>query len=222
MDLSEAIIARHSVRVYNDKPLEPAVVAELQATIDDINRDAGLHIQMCLDEPEAFHSFLSKMRHFSNVKHYIAMIGKDLPEMEEKIGYYGEKIVLHAMELGLGTCWVAASYSKGKCISKVGPGEKRYALLAFGYSDEVVQPHKSKSIEELSTVSGPMPDWFRRGMEAAQMAPTGFNKQRFHITLDGDKVQATAPHAMGGLIDLGIVKYHFEIGAKGGNWHWAE
>ena len=40
---------------------------------------------------------------FSGVKNYIALIGKKSPNLEEACGYYGEKIVLRAQQLGLNT-----------------------------------------------------------------------------------------------------------------------
>ena len=48
-----------------------------------------------------------------NAKSYIAMIGnKDDKSVDEKIGYYGEKLVLKAQEIGLNTCWVAGTFNK--------------------------------------------------------------------------------------------------------------
>lgn len=142
--------------------------------------------------------------------------------MERKIGYYGEQIVLEATELGLGTCWVAKSYSKGKCGCILEEGEKLVCVIALGYFDQGGVPHKTKSIQDLSQVHGEMPDWFRQGMEAAQMAPTAMNEQRFRISLDGDTVKAKPGIGLDTKVDLGIVKYHFEIGAGNADWKWEE
>lgn len=54
------------------------------------------------------------MGFFSNVRNYVALIGKKDAALDEKIGYYGEKIALRAQQLGLNTCWVALTFSKGK------------------------------------------------------------------------------------------------------------
>jgi len=101
-------------------------------------------------------------------------------------------------------------------------GEKLYCVITFGYYDKGGVPHKTKSIEELSQVNGEMPEWFRKGMEAAQLAPTALNHQKFQILLDGNTVTAKPGFGISTKIDLGIVKYHFELGAGNSNWTWAK
>lgn len=105
--------------------------------------------------------------------------------LDEKIGYYGEKIALRAQQLGLNTCWVALTFSKGKsknnCV--IGSDETLVCVLAVGYGVTQGTPHKNKPLEKLCAVNGPMPDWFRKGMEAAQLAPTAVNQQKFLFTL---------------------------------------
>ena len=54
MDMLEAMIARRSVRTYTDQPIEGEVLETLRAEIDACNAEGGLHIQLVLDEPEAF------------------------------------------------------------------------------------------------------------------------------------------------------------------------
>ena len=220
MDLQEAIRSRHSVRSYTDRKIEGDVLAQLRGTIDDCNRESGLHIQLCLDEPKAFSGMMARYGKFKNVKNYIALVGKKDEELEEKSGYYGEKIVLKAAQLGLNTCWVALSFSKGKSDAAVGPGEKLLMVIAIGYGENGGVAHKVKSIQELSRVEGTMPDWFLRGMEAAQLAPTAVNQQKFLFELKGNLVKATALSGFYAKVDLGIVKYHFEIGVGEGDWSW--
>ena len=68
-----------------------------------------------------------------------------------------------------------------------------------------------------------MPDWFRAGVEAAMTAPTAINQQKFMLTLmrDGATVKAAAGLGPYAKMDLGIVKYHFEIGAGDHPFRWA-
>ena len=73
--------------------------------------------------------------------------------------------------------------------------------------------HRSRPMSELCRVQGDMPEWFRNGMEAAMLAPTAVNQQKFLFTLDNDTVTAERTGGMYSLVDLGIVKYHFEIGS---------
>ena len=125
MELIEAIEKRHSVRSYTDKKIEGEVLSELQAEIASCNKEGGLHIQLVTDDPEAFSGFKAHYGKFSNVKNYIGLIGKKEEGLDEKIGYYGERIVLKAQQLGLNTCRVAMTYSKRKSICVIEIGEYR-------------------------------------------------------------------------------------------------
>ncbi len=219
MTLSEAMTARHSVRSFTDKKIDGKTAVELQSYIKECNRQSGFRIQLVLDEPNAFSTRMAHYGSFSGCKNYIAMIG--LKGHDEDCGYYGEKIVIRAQQLGLNSCWVALSYGKSKVPCSIAHGEKLYAVIALGYGKNQGTAHKSKSMSELCGADGEMPDWFRNGMTAAMLAPTAVNQQKFFITLDNDTVHAKALRGFYSKIDLGIVKYHFEIGAGDADFKWA-
>ncbi|MGB4587814.1 MAG: nitroreductase family protein [Clostridiaceae bacterium] len=222
MDALELMKARHSVRSYNDRQIDKEILSILKSVIDNCNNESGLNIQLCLNEPKAFNSLRGRLGKFRNASNYIALAGENSKNMEEKVGYYGQKFVLKATELGLGTCWVGNSYSKRKCGYKPKNGEKLYCVITFGYYDKGGVPHKTKSIEELSQVNGFIPDWFIKGMEAVQLAPTALNQQKFEISLKGNTVIVKPGFGVSTKINLGIVKYHFELGAGNSNWTWGE
>ncbi len=220
MELLEAMKQRHSVRTYTDKKIEGTVKDQLQQLIHNCNKESGLHMQLVLNEPQAFNGFMAHYGKFSGVKNYIAVVGKKNEHLEELCGYYGEKIVLGAQQLGLNTCWVALTYSKIKSAFTILPGEKLCLVITIGYGKTQGVPHKSKAIESVCNVNGAMPDWFRNGMEAALLAPTAMNQQKFQFILNGKKVSAKAGLGFYSKIDLGIAKYHFEIGAGSKNFTW--
>lgn len=222
MTLIENMKARHSVRSYIDKPIEEEILIQLHQIIESCNRESCLNIQLCINEPKAFTGMMARYGKFNNVKNYIALIGKKGSDLDEKCGYYGEKIVLHAQQAGLNTCWVAMSYNKRKSAAVIAEREKLLLVIAIGYGEKSGVPHKTKSIDELSKVSGSMPDWFRRGMEAVQLAPTAMNQQKFCFELTGDSVIATSGSGFYTKVDLGIAKYHFELGAGDNGWRWAD
>ena len=214
MDIMEAMQLRHSVRRYTDKKIEGEVLAELKAEIEACNQESGLNIQLITDEPNAFTGGLAHYGHFSGVQNYIALIGKKSADLQEKAGYYGERIVLKAQMLGLNTCWVALTFSKRKAKYKVGKGEKLVCVISVGYGENHGKPHKNKFIDSLCKFYGDMPAWFMDGVQAAMLAPTATNQQKFcfHL-LDGGKVRAEETGGFYSKVDLGIVKYHFELGA---------
>lgn len=223
MTLQEAILKRHSVRQYLDKPIEEEKVRQLQSCIDECNREGNLHIQLILNEPKAFSGGLAKYGKFSGISNYIAMVCRKGDD--EKLGYFGEKIVLLAQTLGLNTCWVGLTFRKQPDRYQILEGETMPCVISLGYGAMQGSPHpQKKGLEHYCRVEGEMPDWFRRGMEAALLAPTAINQQKFEFALtNGNQVSAKARFTMFNsysTLDLGIVKCHFEIGAGKEFFQW--
>ena len=220
MDIYEAMRARHSVRAYEQGEIEGEIKDMLEDKIAELNGRSGLHIQLITHEPKAFDSPMAHYGKFSGVTDYIAMIGKKDDELEEKCGYYGEKLVLFAQQLGLNTCWVAVSYKKIKTAYMLDAGEKLCIVIAIGYGKTQGVPHKSKAPSEVADM-GDVSEWFKKGVEAALLAPTAVNQQKFFFSLDNGRVSARAGRGFYSKIDLGIAKCHFELGAGKENFNWA-
>lgn len=213
-DIITAMENRHAVRAYDgDRKIEQEKLNIIGEHIDRINAQSGLHIQLVTDEPKAFDSFMAHYGKFSGVTNYIALIGKKSDKLNEMCGYYGEQLVLLAARLGLDSCWVAMSYAKVKNAYTISKGEKLCCVISLGYGKTHGTPHKSKSIEEVAVIKEDTPEWFINGVKAALLAPTAMNQQKFGFMLDGDKVLAKAGNGILSDMNLGIVKYHFEIGS---------
>ena len=223
MDLMQAMKERHSVRRYENRPLEAETAAQLERFIEELNRESGLHVQLVQNEPRAFDSFLAHYGNFTGVSSYFALVGKDNRELDERCGYYGEKLVLFAQTLGLNTCWVALTYKKIPSAFRVEQGERLGIVISVGYGVDGGKVRPCRRAEEVSNVSAASPAWFRQGVEAALLAPTAVNQQKFRLTLCGDKVEAKIlPFAFCRGFDLGIVKYHFELGSGKGHEIWTK
>ena len=213
-DIIEAMKQRHAVREYDGaRKIEQDKLDILNERISSINKESGLHIQLVTGEPKAFDGFMAHYGKFSGITNYIALIGKKGSDLNEKCGYYGEQLVLLAAQLGLDTCWVAMSYAKVKNAYDIAKGEKLCCVISLGYGKTHGIPHKSKTAKEVAVIKEDTPKWFIDGVNAALLAPTAMNQQKFGFMLDGDKVIAKAGKGILSDIDLGIVKYHFEIGA---------
>ena len=221
MELIEAIRARHSVRQYANKPIAADVLNKLQTEIDACNHEGDLHMQLVTDEPQAFDSRMAHYGKFSGVRNYIALIGKKSADLEERCGYYGERVALLAQQLGLNTCWVAMTYKKIPSAFQVAPGEKLTVVIALGYGETQGVTHKVKAAAAVSNLTSASPAWFAAGVEAALLAPTAMNQQKFKLTCENNKVSASAGMGFYTKVDLGIVKYHFEVGAGRDNFTWA-
>ena len=223
MDLMEAIKARHSVRKYEDKPIEAEKVDALRAAIDRINAESGLNVQLVLEEPKSFAAGLWKYGQFTGVKNYLVMAGPKGKDVEEKIGYYGEELVLLAQTLGLNTCWVGLTYKKIPGTFTLREGDIVHCTISMGYGSDPGVQHRLKPVENFCEADGVPPEWFRAGMEAVILAPTAVNQQKFRFFLHpGNVVEAKPLFSMMGYthIDLGIAKYHFEVVAGKENFSW--
>lgn len=226
MTLLEAIDARHSVRHYISKPLSQDIIDAIQTKIDACNREGNLHIQLVLNERKGFSGMMA-YGSFSGVENYIVMAGHRSEDLDERIGYFGEQIVLLAQQLGLGTCWAGLSYRKVKGTYTLAPDEKLACMISLGYPDDAGRKHKRKSVADVSNVSSVTPLWFERGVQAALKAPTAVNQQKFYFEYVGEQdgvslVRARRLFSVVGYtkMDLGIVKLHFEIGAGKENFKW--
>ena len=157
---------------------------------------------------------------FKNVSNYIALIGPKNRELDEKCGYFGEKLVLYAQSLGLNSCWVAMTYSKVDSAYCIKPGEKLVMVIALGYGTDAGKEHKTKDISVFAKIDNQSPEWFIEGVKACMKAPTAMNQQKFYLELAGDKVKISMGKGFYTAVDKGIVKCHFEIGAHKGNGCW--
>ena len=183
MDIMEVMRSRHSVRKFDNRPIEEKTAELIREEISRCNDESGFHFQLITDEPEAFQAGKPSYGEFKGCRNYLAVIGPKGREVDA--GYYGERIVLKAQELGVNSCWVAMTYKKGKSQGVV-DGEKLYLVVAMGYGITSGTPHKSKSISDVSD--------YKEG--------------------DNDKVTCkTFGFGFYMKTDLGIVKYHFEKGS---------
>ena len=207
----EIIKSRHSVRSFLDKEIESEKIKRLEEEISSINEESGLHFQLFSNEPEAFMANKSHYGEFKNCRNYFALVGPK--NADSAIGYYGERLVLFAQELGLNTCWVALTYRKSHVNINTDRGEKFYVVIALGYGETQGTAHKSKAASEVSNCSADTPDWFASGIDAVLMAPTAMNQQKYYLKYVDGRVEAKEKPAMYSKLDLGIVKYHFEVGS---------
>lgn len=223
--LEEAIEQRHSVRQYTDEPLSTEHCAALEAEIERCNAEGNLHMSLVRDESEAFSSAMARYGSFRNVCNYIVIAGAPAADLDRRAGYYGERVVLLAQQLGLNTCWVALTFKKRFVKKTLQDGDELVLVIAVGHGETAGKPHKSKTAEDVSSCAEPAPEWFARGVKAALLAPTAVNQQKFHLALASDKanppiVSATTDPGPYAQVDLGIAMLHFEIAAGKENFAW--
>ncbi|URZ17521.1 nitroreductase family protein [Clostridium felsineum] len=231
MDLMDAIDVRCSRRKYVKESIEDNKVVHLKNLIEKVNKEGDLKLQLILDDGRAFQNLKKSYGMFSGVENYIGLVGKNDKLLREKIGYYGEKIVLEATRMGLGTCWVGGTFDKDACTCDIKTGESLIGVIAIGnvkknssIKEKLISNlihRKTKTVEQMYESKEEVPAWFKEGMKAVQKAPSAINKQpvkfKFENGIVSARVNGDNEYEE---IDLGIAKLHFETGAKGGKWQW--
>ena len=217
--LKDAMERRHMVRRYLDEPIEADTAAKLAARVGDVNVRYGTAVKLVLDDDAAYGAVVKALM-ARGVRNYFIMAGKEAPDVRERLGMAGAELMLYAQALGLNTWWAGGTYRRGAMTEAA--GEPAIGVIAVGYGATQGKPHKSKSPEEVSSYEGEPPSWFSEGVRAALLAPTAMNKQAFFVEGSGDSVRITYKPGMCSGEDLGLVKYHFQLGAGAENFHWAE
>ena len=228
MNILDIMSRRTSRRTYTGEPLSQEQAADIQNLIDQ-NKGSGFCAYLNIGKGDPFQRFFASYGMFSHVANYVELRCDDRqnPESLERIGYFGEKLVLRATELGLGTCWIGASYDKSKCRR---PEEGETAcLIALGsvpeektWKERLISKgvkRKSKSIDQMLTSDREAPEWLKRGMGAVCLAPSAMNGQPVKFLFKESRlfamVEKNSPYVY---IDLGIAKLHFELAAGNGRF----
>jgi len=222
----EAIDERKSRRLFFQKPLEPSLISKLLILIDTYNSASNLSIRFVEDGSSAFSSFRKTYGLFSGVKSLFALVGsKNDPDLKEKIGYFGEMLVLDATTLGLGTCWVGGTFETQSNIYQLTDTETLICVIPVGYVEALslkekmihqMVAGKSKSIEQLLNSDSKLPELLLEGMKAVQKAPSAANRQPVRFEYKGGILTVnTEDNGKFNLVDLGIVKAHFEVATGG-------
>lgn len=228
MTLEDAINIRKSRRSFLPTQIEPVLLDALKLSVAEYNRKENLSIDLIEDGSKAFEGLHRSYGMFKAVRTIIALKGsKDDPHLKEKLGYYGELLVLKAVSLGLGTCWVGGSFQKNNRLFNLKNKESLICVICLGYTKEQLSfkenlirnsvHRKPKALAHFyHSDLYPLPHWFIEAIKAVQLAPSAVNRQNYKFRLENGVVRADTPNtATFDLVDLGIAKAHFSLVAKG-------
>lgn len=220
MTIKEAAAQRHMVRKYLNKPISAETTELLDARIEENNARYGLNLKLVTGNADGIGG-LAKLLLTRSVYNYIVLAGKDCLDLDEKLGYCGADLILYAQTLGLNTWWCGGMFNGKGALKNLDNADVRVnSVIAIGYGQTQGVPHKSKTAAEISKYDGEAPQWFKDGVETLLYAPTAMNKQPYLVIGRGNRVTLTAGNGHFSGIDLGIGKYHFEIGAGKENFEW--
>lgn len=227
----QAIQQRKSRRKYLPTPIPADKVRTLTELIETFNAHSGLQIEFIDDGGEAFNGVTKSYGLFSGVRSLLLLKGPvSDPYLKEKCGYYGEKLVLEATKMDLGTCWVGGTFDARSPIFKTEESQSLICVITIGvipeekgFGEKLLHSlihRKTKALETFYTADATPPQWFLDGVAAVQLAPSAMHTQKVRLKYEDHRTTIHISESFKmDLIDLGIAKYHFEIGS-GGKFEW--
>ncbi|MGL5329591.1 MAG: nitroreductase family protein [Peptostreptococcaceae bacterium] len=232
--------SRKSTRTYIDKVLEEKHEKNLKNLIKEINEEVGFKFQLINNCQNLFKGFKASYGLLQGVNSCIALVSdKSISQYKNKIGYYGEMLVLEAEYIGVSTCWIGGTYDKRECQKyiNISDNEEIVCLIVIGYSsskDGLIQKivsnanKRRKSFGNILLEEDDLPKWVISGINCVMLSPSALNNQPIGYTYKNDVVSAYTTMKNHGFedTDLGISMLHFEVGAmkegKKGKWKYLE
>jgi nitroreductase len=231
-----AINQRRSRRQYNPKkPIPDHVLSELQAVCTEfkpfLNIRAELVTRSC---SEVFKGAVGSYGKIKCAQAFVAFIGNTSDKnVQEKVGYIGEAVILEATTLQLATCWVAGFFRPEVVAQLISLNEKERVLgvTPIGYAEEKESfeerimtgfglTHRRKPLSSLTSGLDvdKWPEWVAKSLEAARLAPSAINRQPWGFHVDSEAI--TISIKTKGLefniskrLDCGIAMLHIDAAA---------
>ena len=220
MTIKEALSQRHTVRRLTNKPIPEDVIKKILERIEFNNRSYNLRLIFVTEKSDDFPKITGYLLS-KNIRNYIVLAGAAADDLDERLGYCGADMTLYLQTLGLNTWWIGGGFDTDNNLASVNGKLLRInGVIGVGYGQDQGIPHISKKPEEISSYEGTAPQWFKDGVAALLLAPTAMNRQAYNVYGKGRKVNITCSNGYFSGIDLGIGKYHFELGAGKENFDW--
>ncbi|MDE6444962.1 MAG: hypothetical protein K2K64_11180, partial [Muribaculaceae bacterium] len=110
----ELLRKRRSVRSFTEQSLPKEIINKLRAEITMTNtHQQGFRFQLITDDPNPMRGVAKSYGTFLNPRNYLAaVVDTATPHVMERAGYFAEKFVMRAVELGLGTCFVGSTFDR--------------------------------------------------------------------------------------------------------------
>ncbi|MCH5229499.1 MAG: hypothetical protein J1F12_05830 [Muribaculaceae bacterium] len=228
MDIIEAIKKRHSVRSYQEKPLSKEELELLQKAIDSSFTLFGGKLTIRLKSFDLKEGFKPSTYGFIKGASDFFLLGVGNDEVSAlTAGFQFEQVVLKATEMGLGTCWIAATF-KGtdferneswpegeslKLISPVGYPEKPRLIEKLGRkamgSDHRLPISKLFFEDDFQKTLNEENEYMF-SLEMLRLAPSSTNSQPWRILIKDNKVMFYyKPKSQVAIVDMGIGICHF-------------
>ncbi len=202
------INARYSCRTYRDEPVAAAAQAELSAwlaehTVGPFGSPVRLALVAAAPGDREALKRLGTYGFIKGATGFLVGAVRRGPHDAEDYGYLVEQAILQATGLGLGTCWLGGTFTKGRFAARLGGlacDEIMPAVISLGYpADDGAARIREREAgsrrlpasslffderfgEALALAPG---DPFATALEAVRMAPSASNKQPWRVVRRG-------------------------------------
>lgn len=227
-NITKIIAERRSVRTFNtSRPVSDEVANTLRQAINNASSPFGGEVSIALKKFDIEGSFRPSTYGTITGAQYYFLMGTDSTEQAQlSLGFRMEQVVLKATALGLGTCWIAATF-KGTTFANAAnfpPSTPLQVVMPVGYPAEkkslterimraAIRSTKRRPLDELFIVNADSP--FLQPLEMMRLAPSSTNSQPWRADVIGGTVYFYYENkSEASVLDLGIGLSHFYLAAK--------
>lgn len=243
--VEETIKKRYSVRTYQEKrPITEEDKEKLLAYAHALSNPFGVHVSFHLLETKDA-SNAQKLGTYGVIKGTKTFLGVTVPAGElslEAAGYDFEQLILYATHLGIGTCWLAATFNRSAFTTAIGVKEDELfpAISPIGYTAE--KKSLTESLFRKTLKSNQRKNWsdlffkenfnaplaktdagvYALPLEMLRLAPSATNKQpwrivqsngAYHFYAEIDPSNNGENPVVIQRVDVGISASHFHLTA---------
>lgn len=242
IDIKKAINERVSTRSFQEKSLTDADKTKLMEFNNTLNNpfDVNVKVQYISKEQGADSVKLGTYGTIKGAKDYLALTVKDEPYAMEAVGYQFENLILYATEMGIGTVWLAATFSRKDfekamdicdddlfpCICPVGySSEKRSIIEKFTRASLGSKKRKAwgdifynTDFTQLLTKSDA--GKYVEALEMLRLAPSSTNGQPWAVIKEGETFHFFCNYKNSISEDMKKIK-HLDVGIALSHFHQA-
>lgn len=239
----ELIRKRKSVRTFDGRRLKKEDKEALLEYLAKLNREIRLDVRFAYVETgqEAGKKKLGTYGFISGVIQYLVVVLNREETDAVELGCVFEKVILHALDLGIQTCWLGGTFRREEFAKAAGCSDQEYIPLVspLGYEKsgkrffetsmrKAVGADKRKPWEELfydmdrnAPLDKKILGDYAQVLEMVRLGPSASNRQPWRIAKEGSRfhffLKRTKGYVIGGYDtqqnDLGIAKCHFDLTA---------
>lgn len=243
-NITDIIKERKSVRNYEDKNLSQIDKEKFLPLIDDAHNPFEKKLKVVyLERDKASNGEkLGKYGIIKGAKSFIGISTKYSKENALAVGYQFEEILLKATEIGLGTVWLAAMFSKEQFASYINiKNDEAFFISPIGYpvhKKPIAESLMKRTIKSTTlrkswnnlffendfnnVLNENNTDSFKQALENLRLAPSALNDQPWRVVRENDtyhffvnyKDDISEAEKFIKYVDLGIGICHFHLTLK--------